>query len=95
MATTRTPDLARTHLEQLGSALQVRGWRVSLTTRGDQPRLKVTNPTVPGLHETILCRRAGGDWFFCWSWRQDLGPVDKITEAVNKITDVLGVEERR
>jgi hypothetical protein len=80
---------ARTHLEQLGAALQRRGWRVSLTGKGSDAQLKVTNPTVPQLYETIYCRRAGDGWTFMWSFRESIGPADQLGAAARRIRHVL------
>jgi hypothetical protein len=89
VAKTEAPSEAKTHLEQLGTSLQVRGWKVSLTTTGDGPRLKVTNPAAPEMHETILCRRAGGDWMFFWPWAEPIGPVEQLDAAGRRIRHVL------
>jgi hypothetical protein len=89
VAKIEAPSEARTHLEQLGTSLQVRGWKVSLTTTGGRPRLKVTNPTAAELSETIHCRRAGDDWLFLWSWAEVIGPVEKIDAVGRQIRHVL------
>jgi hypothetical protein len=87
--TAEVRDTARTHLERLGRALQVRGWRVSLTGQGPSAQLKVTNPTVPQLSETIVCGLEGDGWCFMWSWLEAIEPVDKLDAAARRIRHVL------
>jgi hypothetical protein len=84
-----TAGEGRGHLERLGAALQLRGWRVSLTGQGSDAKLQVTNPTVPEMFETILCRRAGDGWYFMWPWREAIEPVDKLDAAARRIRHVL------
>jgi hypothetical protein len=80
---------ARTNLERLGTALQVRGWRVSLTGEGPGAKLTVTNPAAPSLSETIVCGLEGDGWHFMWEWLEAIEPVDKIDAAARRIRHVL------
>jgi hypothetical protein len=82
-------DQERAHLERLGIAMQRRGWRVQLTRHGADPALKVTNPTVPEMHELILCRRADDGFHFMWPWKEAIEPVDKLDAAARRIRHVL------
>lgn len=95
MVTTKTPDPTWTHLVLLAVVLRHRGWRAAVE-RGDRSVvLTVTNPAAPAAAGRIVCRNSVRGWRFCWSGRQEIGPADKIAEVADKITDLLGGEERQ
>jgi hypothetical protein len=86
-------DDARTHLERLAQELRQRQWTARLGRRGSAPILTVVNPGAPRITETVICSGSAGDYVFCWSWRQTIGPVGEVSGAADRIQHVLrGVE---
>lgn len=86
-------DDARTHLERLAQELRQRQWTADLDHRGSASALTVTNPDVPRITESIICRDSSGDYAFCWSWSQAIGPVGEVSGVADRIQHVLrGVE---
>jgi hypothetical protein len=60
------PDQARTHLERLAEVLRRRNHKaeLALDAAGDAS-LRVTNPAVPVMAESVVCRRASDQsWHF-------------------------------
>jgi hypothetical protein len=82
---TDTATGARTHLERLLAELTERGWTAEIGDRADRPILHVRNPRVPQLNEKIVCSGAR----YRWSWGADIGPVDDVREAADRVVFVL------
>lgn len=79
---------ARTYLQRLADELTRRKWKVWVGS-GTKTTLRVENPDVPALHETIHCRSVNDGWSYCWPWREPIGPVDEVTGVADRIQHVL------
>lgn len=80
---------ATAQLEKLAELLQRREWKAALGGSRSRPSLRVANPRIPTLSETVHCDGA----FFLWSWRERIGAVDDKAAVADRITHVLrGVE---
>jgi hypothetical protein len=86
-------DVRVAHLERLAAVLRGRGWQVSLVEADREMLLKVTNPTAPGLFEWIGCGDSPGGWRYEWSWRQPIGPVERLGAVADRIMHVLRTTE--
>jgi hypothetical protein len=96
VAKTRAPETAKHHLEQLGAALQRRGWSVVLIEQGGETALKVTNPSAREVSELVFCRRGrGGTFKYHWPWREPIAPVSSMGIAIERIRDLLRVDDAR
>jgi hypothetical protein len=65
--------------------LTERGWTAEIGDRADRPILHVRNPHVPQLNDKIVCSGAR----YRWSWGADIGPVDDVREAADRVVFVL------
>lgn len=80
---------ARTYLQRLAEELTERQWTANLGRASGEPVLKVVNPAAPELGESVVCRGSDGDYTFCWSWSQTIGPVAGVTGVADRIQHVL------
>lgn len=76
-------------LRQLEAELTARGWRAHVQGSGRSVALRVVNPEVGRLSETVACRRRDGEWSFYWSWDQLIGPAADVSGAADRIQFVL------
>lgn len=83
------------HLEQLGNTLTLRGWSTAVARpSGGPPFLRVTNPDLTLLTDTVFCcLAADGTWQYRWRWDALIASTDDLAGAAEKVTRVLGAGE--
>jgi hypothetical protein len=88
---TTEANLAR--LEGLARELADRGLRVRLMTPpGRIPSLHVVNPAAVSLAEDVYAGRAqDGQWWFWWSWAEQIALGEDLEGAAAMISRVLAV----
>jgi hypothetical protein len=80
-------------LEGLARELADRGMRVRLITPpGRVPSLHVVNPAAVSLAEDVYAGRAqDGQWWFWWSWAEQIALGEDLEGAAAMISRVLAV----
>jgi hypothetical protein len=77
-------------LGQLAKELETRGFDVQGLEADGRTCVSVSNRTVTELHECVYVAEAhAGEWWFWWSWGDQLAPVADIETAAFKIAYVL------
>ncbi|HYK67238.1 MAG TPA: hypothetical protein VEV45_04790 [Streptosporangiaceae bacterium] len=78
-------------LEGLAEVLAGRGLHVQLVApRGRVPSLHVVNPQACGLTEDVYAGRGqDGQWWFWWSWAEQIAVGDDLEGAAAQIGRVL------
>lgn len=74
-------------LGKLAGELESRGLTASL--RADPPALKISDPDMALLTETVDCVPLSDGWFYRWSWGEVLGLADDPAAAAQRIATVL------
>jgi hypothetical protein len=89
---TTEANLARR--DGLAQALADRGLRVRLMTPpGRIPSLHVVNPAAVSLAEDVYAGRAqDGQWWFWWSWAEQIALGEDLESAAAMISRVLAVD---
>lgn len=80
---------AEGQLGALADNLSGRGFTARVTRIGRYRCVKVANPAVPQLAETIYLARSDGAWWFWWSWADRIAQASDIETAAFKIAYVL------
>lgn len=70
-------------LGRLADELRSRG--LEATLRLDPPALRISDPEVAPLSETVDCVPTSDGWCYRWSWGDILGPADDLEEAARRI----------
>ena len=78
------------HLDVLATNLQLLGLTVRPVARSRHPGLKVINPAVQQLSETIFAARSsdGTAWFW-WSWGERIDALGNEPAVAQRIVRVL------
>jgi hypothetical protein len=80
---------AAAHLRQLADALTRRGLQVPRVAENLQ-MLRVSNPAASDLSEVIRIRHTKKHgWEYLWSWREVIGPANKMGQVADQIAKVL------
>lgn len=82
-------NAARTHLEKLAEELRQRAWQVRVANSCSYVVLHVINPAAPSMVERITCDEGPRGLRFFWSWREVIGPVERVKEVADRIAKVL------
>jgi hypothetical protein len=77
------------HLARLARALKERGLLAELADKAGVPLLAVANAEVPGLNQEVLCQESAGTWWYWWTWKQPIGPVEDLDAVVERVASVL------
>ncbi|MFI6818159.1 hypothetical protein ACIBG7_37595 [Nonomuraea sp. NPDC050328] len=70
-------------LGRLADEVRARG--LEATLRADPPALRVSDPEVAVLSETVDCVALSDGWFYRWSWGEVLGLADDPVGAAGRI----------
>lgn len=87
---TAVADEAVTHLTRLQQLLQERGLLARLLTpEGRLPCLRVINPDATAMSEVVSAVPLEDDWWYWWSWPEQIATVSQTAVAADRICRVL------
>lgn len=84
-----TSEARITHLDRLAQALKERGLLAEVADKATVPLLAVANAAVPALNQQVLCEENADTWWYWWSWKKPIGPVEDLAVVVERIASVL------